>query len=117
MSIHLIKQGLFLMKTLTADVLSLGISTHRGFDVSSAIVTIRSRGSSPTSTSFLRLVTPTEEVRHYTDSNTVNIPTPDFSMPFNVIMLTSTVVALAFVSFTKRLTQDLGVATPNGVKV
>ncbi len=35
-------------------------------------------------------------VRHYSESLLVNLPTPDFSMPFNVICLGCTAVALAF---------------------
>ena len=35
-------------------------------------------------------------VQLYTESLLVNLPTPDFSMPYNVICLTCTVVALAF---------------------
>lgn len=37
-----------------------------------------------------------ELVQLYTESLLVNLPTPDFSMPYNVICLTCTVVALAF---------------------
>ena len=41
---------------------------------------------------------PEEEivVQLYTESLLVNLPTPDFSMPYNVICLACTVVALAF---------------------
>ena len=35
-------------------------------------------------------------VRIYSESLLVNLPTPDFSMPFNVICLGCTAVALAF---------------------
>ncbi|CAF4730263.1 unnamed protein product, partial [Rotaria magnacalcarata] len=35
-------------------------------------------------------------VRLYSESLLVNLPTPDFSMPFNVICLGCTAVALAF---------------------
>lgn len=35
-------------------------------------------------------------VRLYTETLLVNLPTPDFSMPFNVICLGCTAVALAF---------------------
>ena len=37
-----------------------------------------------------------EMVQLYTESLLVNLPTPDFSMPYNVICLSCTVVALAF---------------------
>lgn len=35
-------------------------------------------------------------IRVYSESLLVNLPTPDFSMPFNVICLGCTAVALAF---------------------
>ena len=35
-------------------------------------------------------------VRLHTESLLVNLPTPDFSMPYNVICLTCTVIAIAF---------------------
>lgn len=35
-------------------------------------------------------------VRVYTESLLVSLPTPDFSMPYNVICLTCTVIAIAF---------------------
>ena len=45
--------------------------------------------------------------RMYTEALLVSLPTPDFSMPYNVICLTCTVVAIAFGSLynlsTKRL--------------
>jgi hypothetical protein len=46
-------------------------------------------------------------IRMYTEVLLVTLPTPDFSMPYNVICLTCTVVAIAFGSLynlsTKRL--------------
>lgn len=49
---------------------------------------------------FLRhraeLASPTSLVRIYTESVLVSLPTPDFSMPYNVICLVCTVVAIAF---------------------
>ena len=55
---------------------------NRGFDVASAIITMqpeRGRTSSLRTTSLL-----------------LSLPTPDFSMPYNVIIFTSTAIALAF---------------------
>ena len=50
----------------------------------------------------------------YTESLLVNLPTPDFSMPYNVICLACTVVALAFGPLhnitTKNLTVEEGPA-------
>lgn len=54
---------------------------NRGFDVPGAVITIR-KGAS---TSNLR-----------TTALLLNLPTPDFSMPYNVIIFTSTAIALAF---------------------
>lgn len=55
---------------------------NRGFDVAPAVIRLLSKGPEPT---FLR-----------TTSLLLPLPTPDFSMPYNVIILTSTVIALAF---------------------
>jgi phosphatidylinositol glycan class T len=53
---------------------------NRGFDVAGAIITtLRPRTTYARTTSLL-----------------LNLPTPDFSMPYNVIILTSTTIALAF---------------------
>ncbi|KAI9873533.1 MAG: Subunit of the glycosylphosphatidylinositol transamidase complex-like protein, partial [Pleopsidium flavum] len=60
---------------------------NRGFDVAPAIIrlTASGNGSSTSSPVYLR-----------TTSLLLPLPTPDFSMPYNVIILTSTVMALAF---------------------
>lgn len=42
-------------------------------------------------------------MRLHTTSTLVSLPTPDFSMPYNVIILTSTVVALFFGSVVNAL--------------
>ena len=59
---------------------------NRGFDVAPAVIRlitpISKAGSGPV---YLR-----------TTSLLLSLPTPDFSMPYNVIILTSTVIALAF---------------------
>ena len=53
---------------------------NRGFDVAAAVITILSpRGMNLRTTSLL-----------------LYLPTPDFSMPYNVIIFTSTAIALAF---------------------
>lgn len=57
---------------------------NRGFDVASAIITIGN-------------------VSIRTTSLLLPLPTPDFSMPYNVIILTSTVMALAFGTIFNRL--------------
>ena len=57
---------------------------NRGFDVPSAVIRIRSLEGRYGST-YLR-----------TTNLLLPLPTPDFSMPYNVIILTSTVMALGF---------------------
>lgn len=58
---------------------------NRGFDVAPAVIRILSANTSPDEAVYLR-----------TTSLLLSLPTPDFSMPYNVIILTSTVMALAF---------------------
>jgi phosphatidylinositol glycan class T len=62
---------------------------NRGFDVAPAIVRVLSSNASSTGgerqDQYLR-----------TTSLLLPLPTPDFSMPYNVIILTSTVIALGF---------------------
>ncbi|KAI4127944.1 MAG: hypothetical protein LQ338_002968 [Usnochroma carphineum] len=63
---------------------------NRGFDVAPAVIRLLSdNGSTEASTS-----SEAEYIR--TTSLLLSLPTPDFSMPYNVIILTSTVMALAF---------------------
>ncbi|EKG16324.1 Gpi16 subunit GPI transamidase component [Macrophomina phaseolina MS6] len=59
---------------------------NRGFDVAPAVIRILNNTSDPASRGvYLR-----------TTSLLLPLPTPDFSMPYNVIILTSTVMALGF---------------------
>lgn len=59
---------------------------NRGFDVAPAVIRLQTNRSSSSSRAvYLR-----------TTSLLLSLPTPDFSMPYNVIILTSTVIALAF---------------------
>ncbi|KAF4785911.1 Gpi16 subunit [Colletotrichum scovillei] len=53
---------------------------NRGFDIAAAVITTLSPRTQSTRTTTLLL----------------NLPTPDFSMPYNVIIFTSTAIALAF---------------------
>jgi len=53
---------------------------NRGFDIAPAVITIGGEGGQSIRTTSLLLP----------------LPTPDFSMPYNVIILTSTIMALAF---------------------
>ncbi|CAO1597136.1 Subunit of the glycosylphosphatidylinositol transamidase complex-like protein [Xanthoria calcicola] len=59
---------------------------NRGFDVAPAVIRLHPDPANPSSKAvYLR-----------TTSLLLSLPTPDFSMPYNVIILTSTVIALAF---------------------
>nr|XP_055044632.1 GPI transamidase component PIG-T [Misgurnus anguillicaudatus] len=51
-------------------------------------------------------------IRVYTEPLLVNLPTPDFSMPYNVICLTCTVVAVGYGSFYNLLTRTFQVDEP-----
>ncbi|KAF2009437.1 GPI transamidase component GPI16 precursor [Aaosphaeria arxii CBS 175.79] len=58
---------------------------NRGFDVAPAVIRVLNPQSSDRRGAYLR-----------TTSLLLPLPTPDFSMPYNVIILTSTVMALGF---------------------
>lgn len=62
---------------------------NRGFDVAPAVIRLLPSSGNVSSTSR-----PPLYIR--TSSLLLPLPTPDFSMPYNVIILTSTVMALAF---------------------
>ncbi|XP_048033968.1 GPI transamidase component PIG-T-like [Megalobrama amblycephala] len=49
----------------------------------------------------------------YTEPLLVNLPTPDFSMPYNVICLTCTVVVVGYSSFYNLLTRMFQVDEPS----
>eukprot|EP00079_Xenopus_tropicalis_P031000 XP_012827251.1 PREDICTED: GPI transamidase component PIG-T isoform X1 [Xenopus tropicalis] len=53
-------------------------------------------------------------MRLYTEPLLVNLPTPDFSMPYNVICLTCTVVAVGYGSFYNLLTRTFQVEDRKG---
>ncbi|TPX38269.1 hypothetical protein SmJEL517_g00057 [Synchytrium microbalum] len=76
---------------------------NRGFDVAPAIAIITTMNSSG-STTYTRM---------FTDPLLVSLPTPDFSMPYNVITMTCTLVALFFGSTFNMLTRNF---TPLSVK-
>ncbi|KAL1935076.1 hypothetical protein VTP01DRAFT_4216 [Rhizomucor pusillus] len=76
---------------------------NRGFDVGPAVLTAQLEGSSP--------------IRVYTDTLLVSLPTPDFSMPYNVITLTCTVIALFFGSVFNLLTRSFQVVPTDQEKV
>jgi phosphatidylinositol glycan class T len=61
---------------------------NRGFSVAPAVISLLKSNNSSS------LSSPPVYLR--TTSLLLSLPTPDFSMPYNVIILTSTVIALAF---------------------
>ncbi|MCJ1354176.1 MAG: Subunit of the glycosylphosphatidylinositol transamidase complex-like protein [Icmadophila ericetorum] len=75
---------------------------NRGFDVAPAVIRLLSNNSSKSV--YLR-----------TTSLLLPLPTPDFSMPYNVIILTSTVIALAFGSIYNLLVRRFVGADEAGV--
>ena len=66
---------------------------NRGFDVAPAVIRLLPASGN---TSGGSLVEGQVEAYIRTSSLLLPLPTPDFSMPYNVIILTSTVMALAF---------------------
>ncbi|KAJ3291040.1 Subunit of the glycosylphosphatidylinositol transamidase complex-like protein [Borealophlyctis nickersoniae] len=68
---------------------------NRGFDVGSAVITLPLDPSVPTG----------RQERMYTEALLISLPTPDFSMPYNVITLTCTLMALFFGSMFNLLTR------------
>ncbi|KAJ8654354.1 hypothetical protein O0I10_009922 [Lichtheimia ornata] len=67
---------------------------NRGFDIGPAVITAPILDEVDNRT-----------MRIYTDTLLVSLPTPDFSMPYNVITLTCTVIALFFGSIFNLLTR------------
>ncbi|XP_067054119.1 GPI transamidase component PIG-T-like [Acropora muricata] len=82
---------------------------HHGFYISSAVISTKLRNplnytgpSRQSSVLFSSLQSAASEevfIRLHTSILLITLPTPDFSMPYNVICLTCTVVAIAFGSF------------------
>ncbi|KAI7903831.1 GPI transamidase component PIG-T [Cokeromyces recurvatus] len=77
---------------------------NRGFDIGSAVLTTWI----PT-----RYLNSSKLQRIYTDTLLVSLPTPDFSMPYNVITLTCTVIALFFGSMFNLLIRNFIVISNN----
>lgn len=60
---------------------------NRGFSLPGAIISLLDESPSSNAKSLFKLQTPT---------TLISLPLPDFSMPYNVIILTSTTIALFF---------------------
>ncbi|KAI9333895.1 GPI transamidase component PIG-T [Pilaira anomala] len=84
---------------------------NRGFDVGSAVLT----AWIPTNNKGLILYG--EPQRIYTDTLLISLPTPDFSMPYNVITLTCTVIALFFGSIFNLLIRNFSVVVDKDKQV
>ncbi|CAK7274463.1 Subunit of the glycosylphosphatidylinositol transamidase complex-like protein [Sporothrix epigloea] len=70
---------------------------NRGFDVAAAVITIFHPAPDPSSSSSSRSdVVQLSRSNLRTTTLLLSLPTPDFSMPYNVIIFTSTAIALAF---------------------
>lgn len=69
---------------------------NRGFDIAPAVIRLLPASNSTGRASSLSTSSSDEAVYLRTTSLLLPLPTPDFSMPYNVIILTSTVMALAF---------------------
>ena len=69
---------------------------NRGFDVAPAVIRLLTPDSSPRDKGGTYADSAADSVYIRTTSLLLPLPTPDFSMPYNVIILTSTVMALAF---------------------
>lgn len=55
----------------------------------------------------------TDKMRVYTDTLLVSLPTPDFSMPYNVITMTCTVISLFFGSVFNLMMRNFEVVKPS----
>ncbi|RKP07960.1 GPI transamidase component PIG-T [Thamnocephalis sphaerospora] len=71
---------------------------NRGFDVGPAVLTVDAVAEEANTSRIVG-------TRLYTEPFLLSLPTPDFSMPYNVITLTCTVVALFFGSMFNLLTR------------
>ncbi|KAJ1853170.1 Subunit of the glycosylphosphatidylinositol transamidase complex-like protein [Coemansia sp. RSA 1822] len=84
---------------------------NRGFTIAPAIV---SYSLAPSDTARPLACTPGTvcAVRVYTEPALASLPTPDFSMPYNVITFTCTILALFFGRIFNLLTRDFAVLAP-----
>jgi len=90
---------------------------HRGFDIGSAVVTgwfhsehkdLQLNGLEWSPLLYSRSPTAeSQSFRIYTEGLLVSLPTPDFSMPYNVITMTGTVFALFFGSIFTALARKM----------
>ncbi|KAJ2353933.1 Subunit of the glycosylphosphatidylinositol transamidase complex-like protein [Coemansia sp. RSA 2618] len=84
---------------------------NRGFTIAPAIVTYDLAAADPARPLFCAPDSPCT-VRVYTEPALASLPTPDFSMPYNVITFTCTILALFFGRIFNLLTRDFAVLSP-----
>ncbi|KAH9463058.1 hypothetical protein MJO29_008689 [Puccinia striiformis f. sp. tritici] len=73
---------------------------NRGFDLNPALLIVPDHHPSPSNRSF------ENSKRFWTNAALIDLATPDFSMPYNVIIVTSTAMALFFGSVFNLLVRD-----------
>jgi len=83
---------------------------HKGYDIGPAVISINTINSTKLLMNNYLLSNNIFTLRNghtlkmFTEGLYIELPTPDFSMPYNVIILTGTIVALFFGSFVSVLT-------------
>ncbi|OJD19303.1 hypothetical protein AJ78_00752 [Emergomyces pasteurianus Ep9510] len=80
---------------------------NRGFNVAPAVIRLLGDGNTADAPGEVPITQPQPPIYLRTTSLLLPLPTPDFSMPYNVIILTSTVMALAFGSIFNILVRRL----------
>lgn len=88
---------------------------QRGWDLPPAVITVLSIGSSPLAPQSAPgqtvFAAPGRKadvgVRTYAKTLLADLPTPDFSMPYNVIIMSSTLIALLFGNIFNLLSREL----------
>ncbi|KAF9420592.1 hypothetical protein BGZ76_004071 [Entomortierella beljakovae] len=119
--------------TISFDKVFLKYTEHppdanRGFDVGYAVLTVplpqqqdqvgyggldHLRIFQERDASLIQQIGGVDRIRVYTETLLVSLPTPDFSMPYNVITLTCTVIALFFGSIFNLMMRNFEVAEPS----
>lgn len=90
---------------------------HRGFEIPGAMTVLLRPASSNTTVPSAALIRARgAELILHTSSTLLSLPTPDFSMPYNVIILTSTLIALFFGSVVNALVRTWWVVDMDAVE-
>ncbi|KAJ3093088.1 hypothetical protein HK102_009520 [Quaeritorhiza haematococci] len=79
---------------------------NRGFDVGSAVVFVLGANDTERDTANTCDFMKANCRKYYTETLLISLPTPDFSMPYNVITLTCTLLALLFGSMFNLMTRN-----------